>query len=326
MRLLSLILPAALGASLAAGAVPPADPGDAHARIAAAESRVAAIGFRLATRNADWCDRRAPQLGWILGDRRLYTDAQWPAARAAYTASDSDAPFVAAIVPGGPADRAGLNIGDSLDPPGIALSASGSAPHARIDAVERWVSSRGARIEVQLSVNGKMRSIAPTPGCYGDFRVEATAALNAAADGRVVKIPAGLAALFARDDELAAVVAHELAHNILSHRERLDAAGVPPDRRRLSKRDQERIRLTEVDADALSVWLLAGAGFDPNAALSMWDRLARAKGPQLFPAATHPSHKVRSALLRANIDAMTTARARNPAARPPMIDAPRALQ
>jgi beta-barrel assembly-enhancing protease len=279
MRILSLIFPAVLGAALASNAGPATAPGDVHQQIAAAEARVAAIGYRLAARNAGWCDRRAPQLGWILGDRRLYPAALWPGARAAYNASDADAPFVAALVPGGPADRAGLNVGDSLDPPGIALSASAAAPHARIDAVEQWVSSRGARIEVRLSVNGKMRSIEPEPGCYGDFRVEATAALNAAADGRLIKIPAGLAALFPRDDELAAVVAHELAHNILSHRDRLDAAGVPPDRRRLSKRDQEQIRMTEVDADALSVWLLAGAGYDPNAALSMWDRLARTLRP-----------------------------------------------
>lgn len=310
--------------STAASSVAPAPAVNAHQRLATAESRVAAIGFRLTTRNAGWCPRLAPQLGWILGDRRLYPAAGWPAARDAYHASDADAPFIAAIVPGSGADRAGLRVGDPVVIAGIA--AAMTPPHARIDAWEKWMSSRAADADITITAAGRPLSVFGTPGCYGDVRVEATDALKAAADGRVVKISAGLVALLAHDDELAAVIAHELAHNILSHRARLDAAGVPPDRRRLSGRDKKLIRQTEIDADALSVWLLSGAGYDPNAALSMWDRLARAKGPQLFPAATHPSRKVRTALLRANIATMTSARATNPAVRPPMIDDPRVLQ
>src|SRR3546814_14345684 len=66
----------------------------------------------------------------------------------------------------------------------------------------------------------------PVAGCASDFRVEARDTESGAADGRLVLISAGLAAFAADDDELAAAVAHELAHNILRHRERLDAAGV----------------------------------------------------------------------------------------------------
>jgi hypothetical protein len=317
-----LVLAAAPLPAPAHAPTPPSAPADgpagAHARIAAAEARVARIGFRLATANADWCDRKAPQYGWMLGDRRLYSAGQWPAARATYRASDADAPFIAAIVPGSGADRAGLRVGDPLFMEPVVAPAS--PPHGRIDAWERWASSSGADTMIEVGTHGRQLSVAGTPGCLSDFRVEASSALNAGADGRVVKVPAALVELFRRDDVLAAAIAHELAHNILAHRARLDAAGVDPERKRLSARDKALIRRTEIDADALTVWLLAGAGFDPAAAITMLDQIGAAKGPQPFPSATHPSRKVRTALLRANIAAVTDARARDPSARPPIVD------
>jgi hypothetical protein len=303
-----------------AGAPPAPSP---HQRIAAAEARLAAIGYRLTTRNARWCPRLAPQAGWILGDRRLYPASQWTAARAAYRATDVDAPFVAAIARGSGADRAGLRVGEPVIFEAIAPPAS--PPHARINTWEMWTSSRGADSAFDIGTTGRTLTIFPTPGCLSDFRVEATEMLGAAADGRVVKIPAGLIAAFPDDGQLAAAVAHELAHNILYHRARLDAAGVRPDRRKLSKRDKRRVQITEVEADKLSVWLLHGAGYDPAAALGFWDRFADLKGPQFFPDGTHPPRSVRRAILTAEIAAMTRARTRDPAAAPPIIANPAPL-
>src|SRR3546814_18979785 len=67
----------------------PAEPSP-YAALAAAEARVAAIGFRLTTENAAWCPARQPQFGWIWGDPRLYDKARRPAALSAYGARSEE--------------------------------------------------------------------------------------------------------------------------------------------------------------------------------------------------------------------------------------------
>ena len=54
---------------------------------------------------------------------------------------------------------------------------------------------------------------------------------------------------------LAAVLAHEFAHNVLKHRAWHEANG---------GRKRASVRLTEREADRLSPWLLANAGLDPR--------------------------------------------------------------
>ena len=55
-------------------------------------------------------------------------------------------------------------------------------------------------------------------GCASRFQVVAGRSLNARADGRYVQVTTALAAYAADDQELAAVLAHEFAHNVLRHR------------------------------------------------------------------------------------------------------------
>ena len=61
---------------------------------------------------------------------------------------------------------------------------------------------------------------------------------------------------------LAAALAHEFAHNLLGHRAWLREAG----------RKRANIRLTEREADRLMPWLLANAGYDPQAAVAFMTR------------------------------------------------------
>jgi len=74
-------------------------------------------------------------------------------------------------------------------------------------------------------------------------------------------------------DELAAILAHELAHNALGHR----------------KARAKVQRLQELQADRLMPYLMARAGFDPAAAVVLWRRFQAQRLGGLFPSATHPS-------------------------------------
>ena len=126
--------------------------------------------------------------------------------------------------------------------------------------------------------------------------------------------------------EMAAAIAHELAHNILRHRARLDAAGVDRGLGKQFGRSARLFKQTEVEADRLSVWLLAGAGYDPAAAARFWTRFGQRKGRPLFQAGTHPNWRDRVAALETEAAAVAAARAGGRPLRPPLIGAPPPLE
>ena len=117
------------------------------------------------------------------------------------------------------------------------------------------------------------------------------------------------------DDELAAVIGHEIAHALREHsRERASErmvtqtgvgviaaiAGVPgvgADMARIALDVTVSLpnsRLHESEADRIGVELAARAGFDPRAALTLWQKMAQlgGRGPEFL--ATHPSPETRS--------------------------------
>lgn len=117
------------------------------------------------------------------------------------------------------------------------------------------------------------------------------------------------------DAELAAVMGHEIAHALREHsREQISKAmvtglgvsitgallGVSPAGQDLMNMvskvtfELPNSRQAEVEADRIGVELAARAGFDPRAALSLWDKMgARSNGapPQFL--STHPGHAQR---------------------------------
>lgn len=124
--------------------------------------------------------------------------------------------------------------------------------------------------------------------------------MTASADGTIVQIGSRFFERYT-DDEVAVVVAHELAHNILRHRARLDEAKIS--RGMLSElgRNGRLIRRTEDEADLLGLHLLRNAGYDPASAPRFW----RAHGGDidggLFRSRTHASSKARAQALEAEI-------------------------
>src|SRR5690606_24480359 len=96
-RILTALLLSIGAPSMAA----PAEPSP-YPALAAAEARVAAIGFRLTTENAAWCPVRQPQFGWIWGDPRLYDADRRAEALTVYGAHDQTHAFIAALAPASP--------------------------------------------------------------------------------------------------------------------------------------------------------------------------------------------------------------------------------
>jgi predicted Zn-dependent protease len=126
--------------------------------------------------------------------------------------------------------------------------------------------------------------------------------LNAWADGRNILVSARMVRFASTDDELAFVVAHEMAHNLLRH-----AAGLQASASLFGSIDEtvvDQARQFEIDADRQAITLLQHAGFDVTVPERFLDRSLRGRR-----GASH-SHPKKSARIQALREAVRTAAVR----------------
>lgn len=256
--------------------------------LAALDVRVAQIGERLASSGLCPTGSRGP--GWVVQDLAQYNGALRPAARQALGLGEL--PTIVGVVPGSAADRSGLRAGDQLERVGASAVSAGGEGYARLQQVEDWVDQGLARggVAMRLRRGGAAveLTLRPEPGCGSRFQLLPGAGLNAKADGRYVQVSGGLVEFVGSDDELALVIAHELAHNILGHRARLDAAGTSRGLFAGFGKNRTRIRETELEADRFALYLMARAGYDPAIAPAFWARFGRKLVPGFLSDGTHP--------------------------------------
>jgi hypothetical protein len=270
-----------------------------HEALRAADGRLAAIGHRLATANAPLCDRLQPGLGIVVHALAQYGDDEGAARRA----FGFDAPVaVEAVAAGTPADRAGVRPDEALlAVGGVAVTGGGAGVVDRdraLDLLEAGPPDRA--VSLRLSARGRVRDVAvrAAPACRARFELLLGRGLYAGADDRVVHLGERWFEGYA-DVEIAVIVAHELAHIVLRHRERLDAAGVDRGVLKEFGRNGRLFRRTERDADELSVHLLANAGYDPLSAARFWRSRGGAIDHGVFRSRTHPSSRARAEALEA---------------------------
>jgi hypothetical protein len=306
-----------IGLAMAAAAPARADPlGDSLAAMRSVDERVAQIGHRLAVAGRDLCADRRWLPGFAAHDVSQYGGDYRAAAIRAFGLTAR--PAVLALADGGPAERAGLRRDDvllSLD--GEAIQpfadddrAGGSFERMEriLDAIERAFADGRAELVVERGGEVLRLVVEAEQGCASRFQLIPSRRVNALADGRYVQVTTAIVEQVEDDAELAAILAHELAHNVLRHRARLDAAGVARGFFGNFGRNARLIRETETEADRLSVYLLDRAGFDPEAAVRFWTRFGR-RGLNFLGSPTHPNWRRRVALFEAEIAAIRAARA-----------------
>jgi beta-barrel assembly-enhancing protease len=298
------------------------------AQIRTQEDRLIGIAERLAIAAAPWCED-SWSMGWMLGDMGQYPKAVRLAVRNTWATHVSTNLFVAAVAPNGAAAEAGLT-------PGVAITAiNGATPmrhsgdsasrHALANnerVIADALRANGGRVTLDLLRQDGTRStltITARDACASRFELGVDLEKQAYADGTVVQVTLGMA-LFTSDEELAAVVAHELAHNMLRHRLRSDARGIPTDYTRYLGVNARVVRGLEEEADRLSVWLLQQAGYNPEAPVMFWHRFGPDNDtPHPFGRLHHP-WRVRVEHLQDELATMRAERARNPAAVPALLD------
>ena len=301
MKLLAALALAATGVLAATGAQAATVPAPLAA-LQALDARVQSVGWRLVSRNARFCAAVVPRIGLLLQDVAGYGDPQ--AVRSSLGLRRDIA--VQAVAADGPAARAGLAANDPLDKVAgqdvVTLPPAKPGDYARLAGLhDRIEAALGSTGRVELTRAGQVLTVIGEPACVTRFELLASG-IKAAADGHRVVIGRKLVEAFP-DDELAAALAHELAHNLLRHRARLDASG----------RTWSKVKQTEREADRLSVWLLTNAGYEPEASLRFFARWGPMTdlGPLSSP--DHDRWKTRVRKISAEIAAMRAAVARDAA-------------
>lgn len=143
--------------------------------------------------------------------------------------------------------------------------------------------------------------IMPQEACPSRVELAPGNSLNSSANGKVAQINGAMAVWVRSDDELALVIGHEVAHNILGHnarieREHLDKALLLPFGSAGRKlRDMER------EADSLGTRLAAQAGYNYRIAPQFWAQVGRASGIGAFWATTHPTPRNRAENVAATV-------------------------
>lgn len=291
---------AALAALALAIAPLPAQAGVAEDRagllsLQADDLRLQTLGWRLARANAPFCDNAAPAIGLLLQDMANY--AQPARMRAAAGIAGDVA--VEAVVADAPAARAGLAPNDEI------LSIGGQSmddlPPARRNDWRRLTSLHDM-IDAALARDGSVRIawrardgarrdalITGEPACPTRFEL-LDGGGRAVADGKRVIFGRAFSGFDLAEDEMAAAVAHEFAHNLLAHRAWLKG-----------RRTMKNIRATEREADRLMPWLLANAGYDPAAAVRFFRKWGPGNDGWIFRAPTHDGWDERAEFVRAEL-------------------------
>lgn len=267
--------------------------------------RLERIGFRLAKANASQCEQPEMLAGLMLHDIAGFSEASRSAARNHYGLTYGFG--IRAVLAGSGAEQAGLAAGDEIigvngaDLANFLSSAIGqNGTYDRIDAFLNYLNAAlktgPARLSVRRGSNNLHLMLQGQPGCGGRFTVLPKRKLNAWSNGRYVGVTTRMIRFAGSDDELAFVVAHEMAHNILHHTEygkgntkRLRGTDFSPG----------RSKNAENEADRLAVKLMAHAKFDLSASKRLMERIPN--GFSAFLSFSHPRTSKRIKLVESQI-------------------------
>jgi C-terminal processing protease CtpA/Prc len=292
--------------------------GDTQASLLALQrddQRVADTAWRIASRNADTCPKLWTALGVSLHHVSQYEPAYRAAAQAAF-GLDETYPSLLAVAEGSPASAAGLKPNDTLravNGAGLADKSRGQKGTASYDAVSSAMAALETlpeKGEAVLSIErgGQRLEVSVTPQNVCRSRVELAPgnAINANANGLVAQISGRLVDWVESDDELALVIAHEMAHNLMDHPKRLSEKSALSGLATSLGLAGKAQRQMELDADRVGIIMAAGAGYNYKIAPNFWARLNSNSPLASFLATTHPTTRARRENAQRVVDELNT--------------------
>lgn len=264
----ALLFAAPLAAQSPAPAIDYAAEKAAIGRYQDADQRLQDVGWRLARGNVGFCPKVVPSVGLQLQDMASY-GAPAIARKALGLTRDFAVQTAAhgspAALAGGVTRNREIVRLERLDP--NVWPAGKAMDWQRLvwahDHVETMLAEHGG-IALGFADGGEVQ-LRPVDVCASRFELMGEGD-KAVADGARVVIGIDFPAFaYPEDDVFAALVAHEFAHNVLEHDAWLDRVG----------RSRRHVRRAEREADRLIPWLLANAGYDPQAGVTFMTRWGR---------------------------------------------------
>lgn len=298
----AVLLPAALALGACATQSPPASQPEPEIRapqVSVAEEttlrtlishqdRLYRVAAPLLVNNPDLCKGNARDLlGFTAKNKYSYSSDLLPAAQALFGMDDRLQ--IMGVLAGSGAARAGIRRGDKLiDAEGRPLP---EGPNAEREAAAILGPLIAARPSIKLTVlRNNANTVVTVPltrACAYSIELGNVDTVNAYDDGRRVLITRGMMNFVRSDEELAYVLAKEMAHNSLGHAGKQNMSAtigsiidnltrVRPDVTTLAGTSGVRPMPQELDAaaDTLSLYMLARAGYSIDRARAFWERLA----------------------------------------------------
>lgn len=286
-------------------------------RLRQQDGRVATVSFRLNVANLDLCTDKALLTGMALHHALQYGKAD-RALTIRYFAL-SGLPSVLTVVPGGPADKAGVKAGDALvSIDGVAFTDVGDRVQKDGPSYDETLKAReqldkaladGAG-QLTFERDGQRRTVTLTPvaGCAYEAQLVPSEDLNAWADGRRLFLTTAFVRYATSDDQLAVVMGHELGHNVMRHRARIaeGATGAVLGNAGVMRGG---LLTVEREADYVGLYLMARAGYDYAGARQFWRDYAADFGRSRYAMWSHPGSLERATNIGAAAEEITAKKA-----------------
>lgn len=266
------------------------------------DQRVADVAWRVASRNADTCLTLWASIGVSLQHVSQYEPAYRAAAQAAF-GLDGTHPSILAVAQGSPASAADLKPNDTVravngkdlsdKSRGQKSAASYDAVSAAMAALEGLPEHRAAVLSIDRSGQRLEISVTPQNVCRSRVELAPGNAVNANANGLVAQISGRLVNWVESDDELALVIAHEMAHNLLGHPKKLNEKSALSGLATSLGLSGKAQRQMELDADRMGIIMAANAGYNYKIAPDFWARLNSNSPLASFLATSHPTTRAR---------------------------------
>jgi hypothetical protein len=233
-------------------------------------------------------------------------------------------PTVFEVAPGGPADKAGLKRGDIVV--GVGEEKCETKKQVREALAKAIKDGRSVEIGFKRAGDFQVVSLAPERVCAYPVRLDYSNVVNAYATGDNIVVNYGMMKFVRGDDELAAIVGHEMAHNVRGHiRDKstnsvigavlvdLPIAVLTGLRTRVGERMGVNAfsQQYEAEADYVGLYFSARAGYDIHHVADLWRRLALEDPDGISMGTTHPCTSKRVVEITADVSEIDGKRAAN---------------
>jgi membrane-associated protease RseP (regulator of RpoE activity) len=301
--------------------------------------RLNAIAFRIFAANADFCREKgksAGAFGFKVGN--AYSFPKDFEAGARRVVGGSGLVRIVAVAPGSPAERAGMREGDAV----LALNGTptpkgeneSATQDFRKQLAEQAKPGNPVVLRVQREKAEMELALRPVATCDYGYGIDPKDIVNAFADGKSIYIARGMMRFAETDEELATVVGHELAHNLMGHIDSkrgnvalgflvdllfagfgVNTQGVFSD-----MAGQSYSQEFETEADYVGLYLMTRAGYDIAGSPNFWRRMGVQNPGSIRTnhAASHPSAPYRFVSLDKTVEEIERKKASGLPLRPEM--------